>query len=63
MSEFTYQVPEPMQPAVELTLAGVKRMLERMAVLEAPKENPERRAHKLALASAVNALCRGEWQR
>ena len=63
MGEFTYRVPPSQAEAVEMTLAGVKRMLERMRVKEVPKDTVEARAHKLAMAAAVNALCRGEWQR
>ena len=48
---------------VNAVLDGVKRMLERMSVHDAPSDPKEARGHKLALASAVNALCRGEWQR
>jgi hypothetical protein len=63
MSEFRYHVPPEMTGAVELTLAGVKRMLERISLQEAPKDHAAAREHKMALAVAVNALCRGEWQR
>lgn len=63
MSEFSFRVPTETALTVHLTLEGVKRMLERMRVEEAPKDPVEARAHKLALAAAVNALCRGEWQR
>jgi hypothetical protein len=63
MGEFSYMVPPRAAEATEVVLDGVKRMLERMRVQEVPKDPIEARAHKLALAAAVNALCRGEWQR
>jgi len=63
MSEFSYQVGSNDVRQTEVVLAGVKRMLERMRVQEVPKDPIEAHSHKLALAAAVNALCRGEWQR
>ena len=63
MPDFKHHVEEPERMTANAVLDGVKRMLERMSVHEAPSDPKEARGHKLALASAVNALCRGEWQR
>jgi hypothetical protein len=65
MSEFSHTITEVESERllVEKVLGGVRRMLERMRVQEAPKDPVEKRGHYMAFATAVNALCRGEWQR